>query len=553
MAPLGLAVARSEVVEDQALRLDDLPGLLLRPAQLLPLGPDKSMAGQAALAGGIVVAGFEQRRELDAATLGHTDEVVEAGELADETGQHVALDAAQLAAALVADEQHRAAQRQIGQHPGHLLLVEHVLGPFVPRHHIQRRLGDIDLALADELGHLPEEKSQQQRADVRTVHIRIRHDHDASVPKLADVEVLADTALERLDQDADLLEGEHLVDPRSLDVEDLPPQRQNRLGLVLAAALRRAAGGVALDDEQLRAIDVVGDAIGELLRHAPEIERALALDELPRLAGRLASLGGEDRPEANSACVGGILLEPGAKLLGHGSAHEALGFGIEQLLLHLVVELRLGQLDGHDGAEALPQIVAVGGEPLDQVVPFGVAVQGAGERGLEPGHVGSAVGIADGVRVGHEHLVGRVRVLHGDVAGDAGLLIAAVDADARAHDRLRAVEILHVAQDAVLEAKGVLAQLAGAIDPLVDEANGHPGVEVRQFAEAVLERLVAEIGVGEDLGVGQEADLRAGPPRVVLGGVGPLGEHVERLDDLPPGEGDQVHLAVLHDLDLGPF
>ena len=44
---------------------------------------------------------------------------------------------------------------------------------------------------------------------------------------------------------------QHLVDARLLDVEDLAAQREDRLRVAVAALLGRAAGGVALDDEQL--------------------------------------------------------------------------------------------------------------------------------------------------------------------------------------------------------------------------------------------------------------------------------------------------------------
>ena len=46
---------------------------------------------------------------------------------------------------------------------------------------VQRRLGDVDVAAFDQLGHLAVEEGQEQGADVRTVHIGIGHDDDAVV------------------------------------------------------------------------------------------------------------------------------------------------------------------------------------------------------------------------------------------------------------------------------------------------------------------------------------------------------------------------------------
>ena len=71
------------------------------------------------------------------------------------------------------------------------------------------------------------------------------------VARLLDVELVADAGAERRDQRLDLLVLQDLVDPRLLDVEDLAAQRQHGLRRAVAALLGRAAGGVALDDEEL--------------------------------------------------------------------------------------------------------------------------------------------------------------------------------------------------------------------------------------------------------------------------------------------------------------
>ena len=69
----------------------------------------------------------------------------------------------------------------------------------------------------------------------------------------------------------------------------------------------------------------------------------------------------------------------------------------------------------------------------------------------------------------------------------------------------------------------------------------------------MLKCLVAEGDVREDIRVGQEADLGSGAARIVFGGIGAGGDDVQRIDDFAAGEGDQIDLAVLYDLDLGPF
>ena len=117
---------------------------------------------------------------------------------------------------------------------------------------VKRRLRDEEVPGLDDLGHLAIEERQQQRADVRAVDVRVRHDDDLVVAQLVELEIVApDARAHRLDQRADLAAGEHPVEARALDVEDLAPQRQDRLEMAVAALLGRAAGAVALDQEQL--------------------------------------------------------------------------------------------------------------------------------------------------------------------------------------------------------------------------------------------------------------------------------------------------------------
>src|SRR5258708_10539989 len=73
-----------------------------------------------------------------------------------------------------------------------------------------------------------------------------------------------DAAAERQGDIAKLLVGPHLVGRGARNVEDLAAQRQDRLGLAVARLLGRAAGAVALDQENLGTGGGVAAAIGEL-------------------------------------------------------------------------------------------------------------------------------------------------------------------------------------------------------------------------------------------------------------------------------------------------
>src|SRR6266404_593091 len=147
----------------------------------------------------------------------------------------------------------------------HRALVLEILLGLAAGDFVERRLGYVEMAAIDQLRHLPVEERQQQGADVGAVDVGVRHDDDLVVAQLLDVELLvADAGAERGDQRADLLAAQHLVEAGALDVEDLAAQRQHGLEFAVATLLGGAAGGVALDDEQLGFGWIALLAVGQL-------------------------------------------------------------------------------------------------------------------------------------------------------------------------------------------------------------------------------------------------------------------------------------------------
>ena len=164
----------------------------------------------------------------------------------------------------------------VGAQPGQdLFLVGVVAGPvrlLADVDAVQRRLGDVDVPLADQLGHVAEEERQQQRRDVMAVGVGVHEQDDLAVAQAVDVELLAGAGADGGDQVGQLLVGQHLAERQPFGVEDLAAQRQHGLRRVVAALLGRAAGGIAFDDEQLRFVEVGRFAVGEL---AGQVEPAL--------------------------------------------------------------------------------------------------------------------------------------------------------------------------------------------------------------------------------------------------------------------------------------
>ena len=76
---------------------------------------------------------------------------------------------------------------------------------------IQRRLGDVDVALANQLRHVAEEERQHQRRDVMAVGVGVHEQDDLAVAQTAEVELLAGAGADGRDQVGQLRVGQHLA------------------------------------------------------------------------------------------------------------------------------------------------------------------------------------------------------------------------------------------------------------------------------------------------------------------------------------------------------
>ncbi len=96
---------------------------------------------------------------------------------------------------------------------------------------------------------------------MRTIHIRIGHDHDLVIAKLCDIEIIAvafgKTAAKGIDHGLDLRVGQHLVNAGLLHVQDLAADRQDRLIIPVSGCLGRTACGISLYDERSHICDAI--------------------------------------------------------------------------------------------------------------------------------------------------------------------------------------------------------------------------------------------------------------------------------------------------------
>jgi len=433
---------------------------------------------------------------------------------------------------------------QLDQHPRQVPVVVDVALLLLALDLVERRLGDVDEAALDQLRHLPVEERQQQRADVRAVHVGVGHDDDLVVARLLDVElVVADARADGGDHRADFLVAEHPVEARLLDVEDLAAQRQDGLELAVAALLGRAAGRIALHQEQLAQRRIALGAVRQLAGQRAGIQRAFAAGQIARLARRLA---GPRRQHALLDHLAGdrrVLLEVRRQPLVDDGRHDALDLAVAQLGLRLALELRIGHLDAHHRHEAFADVLA--GHRvlfLQQLVGAAVDVDHARQRAAEAAQVRAALDRVDVVRVGQHRLGVAVVVLQRDLDGDPVLFLLEADRIRMQH-HLVLVQVLDEFADAAVVAEGLRAHRPVLLFLAEDDLDAL--VQERQLAQARGQDVPGKLDRAENLVVGIPRHLRAP--------VGARADDLQRRLRHAALEAHAVDLAFAPDFDLHPL
>src|SRR5581483_6946468 len=368
------------------------------------------------------------------------------------------------------------------------------------------RLGDVHVAFLDQRAHLAVEERQQQGADVRAVDVGVGHDDDLVVAQLREVEVVAEPRAERGDHRANLFVGEHLVDARLLDVEDLPAQRQDRLRVRVSPALGGAARRIALDQEELGLRGVGRLAVDQLPGQTAALEHVLAAREVAGFLRRFSRARGLHALVDDRAPELRVLLEEEVEPFADERVDDRPDLRVAQLRLRLAFELRLLELHRDDRGEPFHAVVGrqVRVVVLEHPALARVVVHLPRHGGAEAGEVHAAFDGVDVVRVRVDDFVVTVGPL--ESALDDDVLAFAVRRDDRRERLLVLVEPLHERDDPALVQVRALLRLVGA---LVAQRDRKPAVEEGQLAQPVLQDLPREVERLEDLGVRLEPLVRA--------------------------------------------
>ena len=339
------------------------------------------------------------------------------------------------------------------------------------------------------------EIGDEQVADVQPVHVGVGGEDDFLVAQVVGIVLHVQRAHEVIH----LVVLIHHVSLEIPHVERLALEGEDGLGLDVAAACDRATGGLALADEDHRAVALVlllvevPLAVLEL-RH-PDADRlgALAgklLDLLEFLAQLPAVVGLSDDALRDLL----VAVEEVQQLFAHLVHEVRADFRVAQLVLGLRLEHRIFQPDRHRADDAFAHVVAL-------VIALRVFVHRLEQALAEGAQVSAAVAGVLAVDEGEEVLaVAAVAVREAELQRLAGEMERGVD-------RLRSVngQLLH----------HQVVQPVARDESLVVEHELQARVQVGVVPQPALDELVAELRLLEDFRVRREADEGA----VGLGGL----------------------------------
>ena len=245
---------------------------------------------------------------------------------------------------------------------------------------------------------------------MRAVHVGVGHDDDLVVAELLGVEVRRAMPAPSAVMSVRISAEASILSRRAFSTFRILP-RSGRIAwerAVAAPAWREPPAESPSTMKSSRERGILLLAVGELPGQRRRVERALAPDELARLARGLAGAGRLDDLLDDLARDARVLLEVRSRASRRRpAATQVFDLGGDELVLRLRRELRVADLDRDDGGQPLAAVVAR--RALVSLRAFvsrsARRTSGrAGQRGLEALEVRAAVPVVDRVREREERL-----------------------------------------------------------------------------------------------------------------------------------------------------
>src|SRR4030095_1320406 len=287
-------------------------------------------------------------------------------------------------------------------------------------------------------------------------------------------------------------------------------QRQNRLARAIAPLLRRPAGRIALDDEQLAAF---ARRVGTLAQLAGKVQarrgRALARHLRLRRAARLARPRREDDAGDDRFGDADVVIQPVLEGRPDDAVNRGDELGVVQPILGLPLELRLLDEDAQHPGQPFADVLGRDRDALRrQVVRLDEVANRLAETAAQAALVRAAGTGRDAVHVRAQMFFGRLGPLYDEIDPHAVVFrqyerrVVHRFRTPRRDDRLQGVD----------DPFGMFEYGPG-VGRLVFERHLEPFVEVARYLEALADDHGVEFDLREDGGVGVEEDRRAGAAR----------------------------------------
>lgn len=208
----------------------------------------------------------------------------------------------------------------------------------------KRRLSDKDVPFRNQFREVTIKECQKKNLDVAAVNVGVGQNADLAVTKPREIRVVVE--LVRIDAHGHRDVVNHLAgkDTIAVDfpgIEYLAAQREDRLMLLVASLLGRAARRVTFHEENFVAADVGRFAIGELARQHCHARRLLLFD---LLSAALTRLRLANHQLGKFLALFNMIVEPVLELRPNEIAHQSHGIATCELFLGLALKLGIEHL-----------------------------------------------------------------------------------------------------------------------------------------------------------------------------------------------------------------
>ena len=228
---------------------------------------------------------------------------------------------------------------------------------------------NVKVVFANNLWEVAIEKRHNQRCNVLTIDVSIRHNHDFVVAKFVDVRFLrihfsgfsllldTKTDAECLNDVVHLIALESFVPHCLLHVEDFTAERKNSLCRTTATLFCRTTCRVTLDKEKFAFLRHLARAVRKFSRKTATAHRIFALHRFASLASRHTCSSSKNHFVHNQFRFLRVFLQIVGECFTHGLVHSTHHLAIAEFCFGLSFKLRFSYLHANHRRETFAEVL----------------------------------------------------------------------------------------------------------------------------------------------------------------------------------------------------